>query len=74
MSHRTHVQHKVAMEMLVETWGHSQKPWRFKPGKKKKKRNPLDQRWASTETKAHGSNDYSVRWRLELVAEESMAG
>lgn len=41
LSHRTHVQHKVAMEMLVETWGHSQKSWRFKPGKKKKKKKSI---------------------------------
>ena len=33
-----------------------------------KEKNPLDERWASTETKAHGISDYSVSWRLELVA------
>lgn len=47
---------------LLEAFGGN---WSFKMMKEK---NPLDERWASTETKAHGVSDYSVSWRLELVA------
>lgn len=62
LSPRTHVQHKVAMGMLVETWGPlSEDCLANGVLNLGKKIHALDQKWACTETEAHGINNYSVR-------------